>query len=62
MPLRHDSLFVDVELSKREVQEDIYVLNLEYRPNAKPALIKKVLICNSVLHFNPKVQSVMNDI
>lgn len=60
VPLRQDPLFADVELSKRE--QDIYVVNVEYRPKAPPALIKKVLICNSQLHFNPKVQAVISDI
>jgi hypothetical protein len=51
-----------VELSGVAVMEDLYVLSIDYRANTNPALLRKVLICNSVLHFSPPLKSVTEDI
>ena len=55
-------LFVDVELARNLIGEDLYVLTINYRPNSKPSLLKKVLFCNSKLHFNPALKMALNKI
>jgi hypothetical protein len=51
-----------VELSGQAVTEDLYVLTIDYRAETKPALLRKVLFCNSILHFSPPLKLVTDDI
>jgi len=62
VPVKHDKFFGRVKLQGQFLNQDIYIINLNYKPNQDESLIRKAILCASKLTFCPQISKLISEV